>query len=161
MIDDGVASTRALADSLLSYKMNDNGSINSYRILNNGHTSASASGSVKSGYAPIEVHVGGDDIGASYARSSSPVSDVSLFGDEVAIPGVSLRRSARRTRFRIDRQTSDNASLVSEDHSHVVDHVRFDDNVSYIGRIAQNDDNGCPPEYIEGFSNYQQETFSS
>lgn len=108
--------------------MGDTGSVHSYRIPHGGHTSASASGSVKSGYAPIEVHacLDGDELGG--ARSSSPVSNVSLSGDEVTLPGlVSLRRSARRARFGSSHATSD-----SEDHGQ----VRFDDHVSYIDRTA-------------------------
>lgn len=109
--------------------MGDTGSVHSYRIPNTGQTSASASGSVKSGYAPIEVHacLDGDDLGGG-ARSSSPVSNISLSGDEVTLPGlVSLRRSARRARFGSAQATSD-----SEDHGQ----VRFDDHVSYIDRTA-------------------------
>jgi len=143
MADDGAASTRALAGSLLSYKMEDSSSVSSYRIPGAGHTSASASGSVKSGYAPIEVHqVDGD------GRSSSPVSYVSLSGDEVTPAGVALRRSARRTRFTVDPHHNAPSSSVEtelvpsvtasgEDHnSHVIEHVRFDDHVSYIDRVV-------------------------
>lgn len=107
-------------------QMGDTGSVHSYRIPHAGQTSASASGSVKSGYAPIEVHacLDGDELGG--VRSSSPVSNMSLSGDEVTLPGlVSLRRSARRARFGSTQATSD-----SEDHGQ----VRFDDHVSYIDR---------------------------
>lgn len=108
--------------------MGDTGSVHSYRIPHAGQTSASASGSVKSGYAPIEVHacLDGDELGG--ARSSSPVSNVSLSGDEVTLPGlVPLRRSGRRARFAQASTASD-----SEDHGQ----VRFDDHVSYIDRTA-------------------------
>nr|CAH0113549.1 unnamed protein product [Daphnia galeata] len=138
MADDGaasVASTRALAGSLLSYKMGDTSSVHSYRIPHAGHTSASASGSVKSGYAPIEIHAclnDGDDLLPSGARSSSPVSIISLSGDEVTLPGlVSLRRSARRARFGT-QGTAAPAVSDSDDHGQ----VRFDDQVSYFDRTA-------------------------
>ena len=97
--------------------MGDTGSVHSYRT-NAGQTSASASGSVKSGYAPIEVH------------ASSPVSNISLSGDEVTLPGlVSLRRSARRARFGSSAQTTSDSE---GDHGQ----VRFDDHVSYIDRTT-------------------------
>lgn len=94
--------------------------MHSYRMAHAGHTSASASGSVKSGYAPIELHADGDDAAASAGRSSSPVSNVSLSGDEVTLPS---RRSTRRSRS--------HAAGVSSDGE---DHVRFDEHVSYIHR---------------------------
>ena len=109
--------------------MGDTGSVHRYRS-NAGQTSASASGSVKSGYAPIEVHacLDGDDLGG--ARSSSPVSNISLSGDEVTLPGlVSLRRSARRARFGSSAQTTSDSE---GDHGQ----VRFDDHVSYIDRTT-------------------------
>lgn len=115
--------------------MGDTSSVHSYRIPHAGHTSASASGSVKSGYAPIEIHAclnDGDDLLPSGARSSSPVSIISLSGDEVTLPGlVSLRRSARRARFGT-QGTAAPAVSDSDDHGQ----VRFDDQVSYFDRTA-------------------------
>ena len=112
--------------------MGDTSSVHSYRIPHAGHTSASASGSVKSGYAPIEIHSclnDADDL-PSGARSSSPVSIVSLSGDEVTLPGlVSLRRSARRSRFGTQGTA---AAGDGDDHGQ----VRFDDQVSYFDRTA-------------------------
>ena len=156
--------------------MEDSSSVNSYRIPGVGHTSASASGSVKSGYAPIEVHqVDGDDVNGAmaYVRSSSPVSNVSLSGDEVTPSAVALRRSARRTRFTVDRNaTSDvndvnDASLeASDDHTQsATEHVRFDDHVSYIDRIAPADDvvRPTPPPDVTSpdYLHQQTETFTS
>uniref|UniRef100_A0A0P4ZRV4 RBR-type E3 ubiquitin transferase n=1 Tax=Daphnia magna TaxID=35525 RepID=A0A0P4ZRV4_9CRUS len=148
MADDGaasVASTRALAGSLLSYKMGDTSSVHSYRIPHTGQTSASASGSVKSGYAPVEIHAclnDGDDL-ASGARSSSPVSIISLSGDEVTLPGlVSLRRSARRARFG-NNSTQAAGALAGDNEDH--GQVRFDDQVSYFDRTTV----ACSPTAIE------------
>lgn len=127
--------------------MGDSGSVHSYRhggASNGGgyQTSVSASGSVKSGYAPIEVHSscladgeilelglsagGGCSSGAATGRSSSPVSNVSLSGDELTLPPslVSLRRSTRRApRF---------AASALDEHGQ----VRFDEHVSYIDRTT-------------------------
>ena len=162
-------------------QMEDSSSVNSYRIPGVSHTSASASGSVKSGYAPIEVHqVDGDDVNVAmaYVRSSSPVSNVSLSGDEVTPAGAAaaaaaaLRRSARRTRFTVDRNVSDvnDASLeASDDHSQsatIMEHVRFDDHVSYIDRVAPPaaaDVHTRPPHDVASpdYSHQQTETFTS
>lgn len=115
-------------------QMGDTGSVHSYRIPHTGQTSASASGSVKSGYAPIEIHACLNDVDdlPSGARSSSPVSIVSLSGDEVTLPGlVSLRRSARRARFG-GNSTPGAMASDNEDHGQ----VRFDDQVSYFDRTT-------------------------
>lgn len=153
--------------------MEDSSSVNSYRIPGVGHTSASASGSVKSGYAPIEIHqVDGDDVNGAmgYVRSSSPVSNVSLSGDEVTPATVALRRSARRTRFTVDRNISDanDGSLeASDDHTQsttIMEHVRFDDHVSYIDRIAPTDDIHTRPPHDVATADclhQQTETFTS
>ena len=113
----------------------------------------SASGSVKSGYTPVEVHIGAHLDGEAVhhhtasGRSSSPVSNMSLSGDEVG-PGISNampgRRSARRNaRFTTDR---DNTSLTS------IDHVRFDDHVSYIDSTLSNDER-ILTRSVEDFAN--------
>ena len=139
MADDGaasVASTRALAGSILSYKMGDTGSVHSYRH-GSYQTSVSASGSVKSGYAPIEVHSacltdGELELsGTGGGRSSSPVSNMSLSGDELSIPPglVSVRRSARRAHH---HQPRPSAADSGDEHGQ----VRFDDHVSYIDRAT-------------------------
>ena len=94
--------------------------MHSYRMAHPGQ--ASASGSVKSGYAPVELHEDGEDIAAASAgRSSSPVSNVSLSGDEVTLPS---RRSTRRSRSHAPGAASSDGE----------DHVRFDEHVSYIHR---------------------------
>ncbi len=115
--------------------MGDTGSVHSYR--HGGGFSVSASGSVKSGYVPIEVHsscglTDGEmvDIGTATGRSSSPISNMSLSGDELTLPPglVSQRRSARRApRFA--------AAEMSDEHGQ----VRFDDHVSYIDRSGTTD----------------------
>ena len=124
--------------------MGDTGSVHSYRMAG-AQTSVSASGSVKSGYAPIEVHVDGEESsthGYSAGRSSSPtVSNVSLSGDEIG-PGVSIRRSARRlARLATASPPTRDAKWVNSDTTSLnsVDHVRFDDHVSYIDGLTCNE----------------------
>lgn len=70
------------------------------------------------------------DIGTATGRSSSPISNMSLSGDELTLPPglVSQRRSARRApRFA--------AAEMSDEHGQ----VRFDDHVSYIDRSGTTD----------------------
>lgn len=128
--------------------MGDTGSVHSYRLAGHtGQTSASASGSVKSGYAPA-TEVDGDELqqGMTTGRSSSPVSNMSLSGDEVTLPStsggsgnnhlVALRRSARRARVvnsssQQHQQHQQAAGDSDFDHG---SQVRFDEHVNYIDR---------------------------
>jgi len=123
--------------------MGDTGSVHSYRLASHtGQTSASASGSVKSGYAPA-TEVDGEELqqGMTTGRSSSPVSNMSLSGDEVTLPStsggngnnhlVALRRSARRVRV-VNSSSQQQAAGDSDcDHG---SQVRFDEHVNYIDR---------------------------
>ena len=114
--------------------MGDTGSVHSYRHGGGGASATSASGSVKSGYAPIEVHAGGlltdgEMMDLATGRSSSPVSNMSLSGDELTLPPglVSQRRSARRGPPRFSAPGG-----ADDEHGQ----VRFDDHVSYIDRTS-------------------------
>lgn len=134
--------------------MGDTGSVHSYRHGGGGgsyQTSVSASGSVKSGYAPVEVHSscltdGELDMpggGGGNGRSSSPVSNMSLSGDELSIPPglVPVRRSARRAHQNHPRPSP--ATDSGDEHGQ----VRFDDHVSYIDRTASGQLYSDPPGF--------------
>lgn len=133
--------------------MGDTGSVHSYRLPSHaGQTSASASGSVKSGYAPAaEVQsIDGDELQGMTmtGRSSSPISNMSLSGDEVTLPStsgsgsnhqlVALRRSARRARFGggSSSQQQQQAAASDSDCDHGSGQVRFDEHVNYIDRCT-------------------------
>lgn len=108
LTDDGGASIRALAGSVLNFKM-DSGSISNYRT---------ATGSSNESSTPVEVHIES----ASVAQRSEP--NMSLSSLEELASGL-MRRVAHR-RLPIDRQTHDNGDEVG------LDRVRFDDHVSFI-----------------------------
>lgn len=145
LVDDGAASTRALAGSLLAYRM-ENASVSSYRAGGQATPGSCGSqvtpGDVDSAIYPVQYS--GDEIslrsmpGASQSnpRSLSPVSSMS--GDELT---AAIRRSRRRGY--LDKQLSENSSLISGDDRDGVrfsvfpeadpsERVRFDDNVSFI-----------------------------
>jgi len=149
LADDGAASTRALAGSLLAYRM-ENASVSSYRGAGGQATPGSCGsqatpGELDSAIYPIQYS--GDEIslrsmpGASQSnpRSLSPVSNMS--GDELT---AAIRRSRRRGY--LDKQLSENSSLISGDEREglrvstepdLSDRVRFDDNVSFIEAETQ------------------------
>jgi hypothetical protein len=157
LADDG-ASTRALAGSLLAYKM-ENVSVSSYRAgihtpgsCGSATTGQGTPGEVdsavyfpgglgQSGAGDAQGATTGDEIslrsmpGLSLAhqpRSLSPVTAMS--GEELS---AAVRRSRRRQGF-LDKQLSENGSLaeeaarVEEGCEVGLDRVRFDDNVSII-----------------------------
>lgn len=160
LADDGggsaAASTRALAGSLLAYKLGDSQSVNSYRTGEASDGTAIAKGddevslrslplsSLHSHHMSSLSGGGGGGVGGHQStslsqqhhhhsssgmppRSLSPVSSMS--GDELSL-GVSGRRSQRR-RPLLDKQLSENSSLLSAEDT-VSERVRFDDNVSFI-----------------------------
>lgn len=145
LMDDGAASTRAMAGSLLAYRM-ENASVSSYRAGGQATPGSCGSqvtpGDVDSAIYPVQYS--GDEIslrsmpGASQSnpRSLSPVSSMS--GDELT---AAIRRSRRRGY--LDKQLSENSSLISAEDKDGVrfsvfpetdpsERVRFDDNVSFI-----------------------------
>ncbi|XP_075228086.1 E3 ubiquitin-protein ligase RNF19A-like [Lycorma delicatula] len=108
LADDGGASVRALAGSVLNFKM-DSGSLSNYRT---------ATGSSNESSTPVEVHIET----ASIPQRSEP--NVSLSSLEELASGL-MRRVAHR-RLPLDRQTSDSGDEVG------LERVRFDDHVSFI-----------------------------
>eukprot|EP00090_Calanus_glacialis_P017757 TRINITY_DN27570_c0_g1_i1.p1 TRINITY_DN27570_c0_g1~~TRINITY_DN27570_c0_g1_i1.p1 ORF type:complete len:987 (-),score=234.47 TRINITY_DN27570_c0_g1_i1:914-3874(-) len=145
LAEDG-ASTRALAGSLLAYKM-ENTSVSSYRAGiqtpgSCGSASQGTAGDVDSaiypcGYSGDEISLRSmPGLAMHHPRSLSPVSSMS--GEELT---AAVRRSRRRQGF-LDKQLSCDSSLVegqelgdkgsySEEQT-ALDRVRFDDNVSFI-----------------------------
>jgi len=146
LAEDG-ASTRALAGSLLAYKM-ENTSVSSYRAGiqtpgSCGSASQGTAGDVDSaiypgcGYSGDEISLRSmPGLAMHHPRSLSPVSSMS--GEELS---AAVRRSRRRQGL-MDKQLSCDSSLVegqelgdkgsySEDQT-ALDRVRFDDNVSFI-----------------------------
>jgi hypothetical protein len=146
LAEDG-ASTRALAGSLLAYKM-ENTSVSSYRAGMQtpgscGSASQGTAGDVDSaiypgcGYSGDEISLRSmPGLSMHHPRSLSPVSSMS--GEELS---AAVRRSRRRQGL-MDKQLSCDSSLVegqelgdkgsySEEQT-ALDRVRFDDNVSFI-----------------------------
>lgn len=139
LADDGansVASTRALAGSILAYRCADSQSMNSYRT--NGENTDNFSmanqafeDQVSLRSLPMTQHPQ-LSVHSSQAqhlnppRSMSPVSSMS--GDELST-GHGGRRSQRRRV--LDKQLSENSSLMSAEDA-VSERVRFDDNISFI-----------------------------
>ncbi|RZF36475.1 hypothetical protein LSTR_LSTR011262 [Laodelphax striatellus] len=112
LADDGGASTRALAGSVLNFKI-DNGSLSNYRIATGRSSSSTESAT------PVDIH-----IDSSNLSSRSDALEASLSSLEELASGL-MRRVARR-RLPLDRQTSDSGDEVG------LERVRFDDNVSFI-----------------------------
>merc|ERR1719510_99542 len=139
LVDDGgnsVASTRALAGSLLAYKCSDSQSMHSYRTTGENTDNFSMANQafedqVSLRSLPMTQHPQ-LSVHSSQAqhlnppRSMSPVSSMS--GDELST-GHGGRRSQRRRV--LDKQLSENSSLMSAEDA-VSERVRFDDNISFI-----------------------------
>lgn len=108
--DDGGASTRALAGSVLNFRV-DTSSLSGYR------------GPIVDAHTPVEVHT--DTVSQ---RSDDAAGPASLSSLEELAPGP-----ARRTRRRppLDRQGSESNSWTAGEDG-VSERVRFDDNVSFI-----------------------------
>jgi len=153
LAEDG-ASTRALAGSLLAYKL-ENTSVSSYRAGiqtpgSCGSASQGTAGDVDSAIYPCSGAYSGDEISLKsmpglamhHPRSLSPVSSMS--GEELS---AAVRRSRRRQGL-VDKQLSCDSSLVEgqelglntgsgdkvsySETEQALDRVRFDDNVSFI-----------------------------
>lgn len=131
------ASTRALAGSLLAYRMGDSQSVHSYRTVENPdcQSMAAIDDGVSLRSLPLTqhhhsaIHSNQGTMGQmghlNPPRSMSPVSSMS--GDELSHGG---RRSQRR-RPLLDKQLSENSSLLSAEDT-TSERVRFDDNISFI-----------------------------
>merc|ERR1719192_489792 len=146
LAEDG-ASTRALAGSLLAYRMEkmENTSVNSYRPGfqtpgSCGSASQGTAGDLDSAIYPCQGY-SGDEISLKsmpglamhHPRSLSPVSSMS--GEELT---AALRRSRRRPGL-LDKQVSTD-SQDQADCEAALDRVRFDDNVSFIEAISPESD---------------------
>ncbi|XP_039291563.1 E3 ubiquitin-protein ligase RNF19A-like [Nilaparvata lugens] len=107
LADDGAASTRALAGSVLNFKI-DNGSLSNYRTAT-GSSSTEGGGATPT---PCAGDLRNDPLEASLSSLEELASGL-------------MRRVARR-RLPLDRQTSDSGDEVG------LERVRFDDNVSFI-----------------------------
>jgi len=154
LAEDG-ASTRALAGSLLAYKM-ENTSVSSYRAGiqtpgSCGSASQGTAGDVDSaiypgGYSGDEISLRSmPGLAMHHPRSLSPVSSMS--GEELT---AAVRRSRRRQGF-LDKQLSCDSSLVEGQelgdkgsYSEEQDRVRFDDNVSFIEANSPDSDADKP-----------------
>lgn len=150
LADDGgnsVASTRALAGSLLAYKCADSQSMNSYRTTgeNNDNFSMKSNQAFEDQVSlrslpmtqhsqQLSVHSSSQAQHLNPPRSMSPVSSMS--GDELST-GHGGRRSQRRRV--LDKQLSENSSLMSAEDT-VSERVRFDDNISFIDDSMGGDD---------------------
>merc|ERR1719411_2557545 len=143
LAEDG-ASTRALAGSLLAYRMEkmENTSVNSYRAGfqtpgSCGSASQGTAGDVDSAIYPCQGY-SGDEISLKsmpglamhQPRSLSPVSSMS--GEELT---AALRRSRRRAGGHLDKQVSSDSQELAETEA-ALERVRFDDNVSFIEAIS-------------------------
>jgi len=140
LAEDG-ASTRALAGSLLQYRMEkmENTSVNSYRAgfqtpgsCGSATVSQGTAGDVDSAIYPCYGYSGDEislksmpGIATQHPRSLSPVSSMS--GEELT---AAVRRSRRRQGFFDKQMSCDSQDNVGEGEP--VDRVRFDDNVSFI-----------------------------
>ncbi|KAJ9600759.1 hypothetical protein L9F63_001089, partial [Diploptera punctata] len=109
--DDGAASTRALAGSVLNFKVDSN-SLSGFR------------GTSTDGCTPVEVHTD-----SASQRSDEVTGPASLSSLEELTTGM-----ARRTRRRppLDRQGSESSSWTAGGEDGGSERVRFDDHVSFI-----------------------------
>lgn len=128
--NDGAASTRALAGSLLQYRLENSSLASSSRL--GGQATPGSCASAETGGDEISLRSlpgGGNGQQQQQQRSLSPVCLLS--GEEVS---AALRRSSRRRV--LEKQNSENSSLLSGEaialDQDVSERVRFDSHVSFI-----------------------------
>ncbi|KAK7789413.1 hypothetical protein R5R35_010271 [Gryllus longicercus] len=126
--DDGGASTRALAGSVLNFKM-DSSSLSGYR------------GTIVDACTPVEVHTD-----SASQRSDDAAGPASLSSLEELAAGPT-RRTRRRTP--LDRQGSESSSWTTGGEDGVSERVRFDDHVSFIAPPQAFEDDEIPEIEID------------